>query len=77
MAHYYGELVGSRGITTRLGHKGSGLRTTAASWEGAVRVYIHHDSETGHDYASVALVPWEGAGITRLLFEGRIDGDRD
>ena len=77
MAQFYGELVGSRGTTTRLGHKGSGLRTTAASWEGAVRVNIRHDPETGHDYASVALVPWEGAGITRTLFEGRIDGDCD
>ena len=75
MAHFYGTLDGNRGTASRLGTRGSGLRTTAASWEGSVRVCLHHDEETDTDFAHVTLEPWHGAGISRELYDGPIGGE--
>lgn len=72
MAHFYGMLRGSRGETTRLGSKDSGLKTTAASWSGAVDVNLYVDS-AGNDCAVVRLVKWHGRGVNRLLYSGPIN----
>lgn len=71
MAHYYGKVQGTKGTGSRLGTKTSGMETIAASWEGAVKVTLYH--KEGHDYACVKLIPWEGQGVTKLLYEGRVD----
>jgi hypothetical protein len=73
MAHFFGKLQGARGEATRLGHKSTGLDVTAASWEGAVHTRLHHGQD-GHDYAVVELIPWNGSGVTRELYRGRVDG---
>lgn len=72
MAHFYGKVCGNRGAATRLGTKASALYAVAASWQGSVRVvlYEHH----GVDYARVSLLPWQGAGTSRLLYEGPVSG---
>jgi hypothetical protein len=72
MAHFYGELKGSRGEATRLGTKSSGLRTLAASWEGAVSVRLYE--KFGVDWAVVSLTMHHGAGTRRTLYDGPVSG---
>ena len=72
MSHFYGTIQGNRGETTRGGSKDSGLTTFAASWKGAVRVDVFVNQDTGEDVARVALVPWRGRGINRILYEGPV-----
>ncbi len=70
MSHFYGTVRGqSSGEATRRGSKNSGLRVAAASWQGAVYVYLFHD-----DYR-VELGPWKGNGrsSTQILASGEID----
>jgi len=74
MAHFYGVLQGSRGEATRLGTKASGVHTTAASWEGAVKVDLWYDEDDGVDRCTVWLVPWHGHGTEKLVYSGRVDG---
>ena len=74
MAHFYGAVQGSRSETSRLGSKKSGLSTVAASWQGAVEVYIYYDETTGKDIASVFLSPWHGKGISQNLYVGPVGG---
>ena len=38
MAHFYGNLKGSRGEATRCGTRNSGIRVSARSWAGSVSV---------------------------------------
>ena len=74
MAHFYGTLQGSRGAATRCGTRGSGLRVTAASWSGSVRVSLYQNRE-GQDCCHVVLAPWNGKGTDRALYSGPIDPD--
>lgn len=74
MSHFYGIISGNRGEATRGGSKDSGYRATAASWQGSVRVYLHHNSATGKDEARVELQPWHGHGTSRVLYDGNVDG---
>ena len=73
MSQFYGTLQGNRGKASRHGSKSSGITTYAASWGGAVRVEVYEDS-TGKEMARVELVPWHGAGINKLLYEGPVSG---
>lgn len=72
MSHFYGTMRGSRGATTRCGHKTSGIRATAASWKGAVRVEVYYDQATGEDKYEVRLIPWHGAGRNEVLATGTL-----
>jgi len=72
MAHFYGITRGSRGKASRLGTKASGLETVAASWQGAVRVFL--SEVDGQDWATVALVPWRGQGTSRVIYAGPVSG---
>ena len=72
MAHFYGTLKGARGEASRLGTKSSGLRTVAASWQGAVDVWLYE--KDGRDYASISLMPWRGAGKDVAIYDGPVDG---
>lgn len=74
MAHFYGTLQGSRGKASRLGTKRSDLSTVAASWEGAVSVCLYHNETTGQDCARVALMPWHGRGVDRVIYDGPVSG---
>jgi hypothetical protein len=72
MAHFYGTLQGHRGQASRLGTAKSGIGTTTASWQGAVKVELYQNGDV--DIARVVLIPWNGAGITRVLYEGPVGG---
>lgn len=72
MAHFYGVIQGNRGEATRMGSKASGLETTAASWQGSVRVMLYELN--GVDCAIVTLMPWHGKGATKELYSGPVRG---
>jgi hypothetical protein len=76
MAHFYGKIQGAASgePASRLGTKKSGLTAVAASWAGAVHVVVGHDDKTGTDTVHVSLIPWHGAGVSRVLYEGPISG---
>jgi predicted acyl esterase len=68
MSALYGTLKGAKGMATRCGHRE--LTTHAASWDGAVRVSLNNNKETGSTSYVVELVPWHGNGEYRKLAEG-------
>lgn len=70
MARFFGTVRGHRGEASRLGHKR--LETVAASYQGAVQVTLYRQGET--DMATVALIPWQGAGTSHILFDGPVSG---
>lgn len=72
MAHFYGTLQGNRGEATRMGHKGSGITTYTASWEGAIRVYAYYDEEKKQDFVVVSKTAWHGRGDSKELYHGPI-----
>lgn len=84
MAHFRGTIRGQRGEASRLGNRSSGLNVGAASYQGAVEVYLYvHD---GRDFARIRLVPhvWEdkqgktqAAGTYRDLYDGPVGGRMD
>jgi hypothetical protein len=59
MAHFYGVVSGC-GRT--------GLQTVAASWQGAIKVRLYEGD--GVDHALAELMPWRGAGVSRVLYDG-------
>jgi hypothetical protein len=73
MAHFYGTIKGGRGEASRLGHKASGLQVKAASWQGAVAVYLYVGTD-GVDCARVCLTTHNGAGTQRELYNGPVSG---
>ena len=68
MANFFGSVKGARGEATRLGH--SELQTVAASWKGAISVYLYElDGKTRY---RVSQQPWHGQGVSRIVGEGII-----
>ena len=51
MAHFYGEIQGSRGATTRCGTKNSGMDCHVRGWEVGARLKVTH--KDGQDYIEV------------------------
>lgn len=76
MSHFYGVLNGSRGEATRCGTKGSGMEATAASWDGAIKVYLRYDEKTGRNTYEVVQTPWHGRGVSEVLARGVV-GERE
>ena len=72
MSHFYGTCQGHRGEATRCGTRDSGMITSCASWRGAVKCYAYE--KDGNDWVRVSLMPWNGAGLSHVLYEGPISG---
>jgi hypothetical protein len=51
MAHFYGEIQGSRGATTRCGTKNSGMDCHVRGWDIGARLKVTH--KDGQDYIEV------------------------
>ena len=51
MAHFYGEIQGSRGATTRCGTKNSGMDCHVRGWDVGARLKVTH--KDGQDYIEV------------------------
>lgn len=62
MAHFRGTMVGSRGETSRLGTKSSGLKSRLASWDGAVEIELRYEPSTGKNLCIVTQTQHHGAG---------------
>lgn len=62
MAHFIGQVQGSRGAVHRLGGKTTGMTTWASGWSFGVRVQLWHDEKTGLDYAEIYQT--EGSGYS-------------
>lgn len=78
MAHFYGEIQGSRGEASRLGNKKSGFRTVAASWSGAIETYVYWDEDAKRNMFNVYLIPWGSSdGKRKLIAEGILDSAID
>lgn len=74
MAHFRGIIAGARSDVSRLGHKKSGMRVEAQSWQGKVTVYLSHDERTGKDMAAVYLQTHNNAGTSQCLYDGPVGG---
>lgn len=72
MAQFWGTVQGGRGEAERGGSKKSGMRAVAASWQGAIKVLLHHDEATGRDHFSVEQTLWQGKGKYESLASGEI-----
>lgn len=72
MAHFYGTIKGQRGQASRLGSAKSGLEVRAASYSGAVAVWLHEVA--GVTIARVELDTHHGAGVSRVLYDGPVSG---
>jgi hypothetical protein len=78
MSHFYGTLQGNRGEATRCGSAGSGVRTYAAGWRGAICATIYQETIDGEDVDMfrVSLVPWHGSGgMSQVLATGRLNAN--
>ena len=53
MSHFYGDLQGNRGSTTRCGTKEGGLTAHVRGWDVGVRVECRYDEKLGRDVISV------------------------
>ena len=74
MSHFYGTVKGTNGEATRCGDADSGMETHTASWQGAVRVKLFVDGNTGKDWAIVELVPWRGQGTNATIYSCAVRG---
>ena len=72
MAHFRGYIAGSRGVTSRLGTKKTGLTACAQSWDGQIKVHLWHDDDLGKDRFEVAL-EHHGGGLVKTLAEGIVE----
>ena len=69
MSHFYGTVVGQAGEAGRRGSAKTGVKTHAASWDGAIRVELHVN-DNGQDCYTVKQVPWKGKGVETVIAWG-------
>ncbi len=71
MSRFYGIVSGAAQTqATRRGHRE--LETTAASWKGAIRVYLWL-ADDGTQHYRVSMIPWHGQGDRREIAEGQFN----
>ena len=75
MAEFYGQLTGRGNPISRAGQKNYGLTTTAASWDGAIKVILSHNYKTGQNEFVVQMIPWQGNGKSIDLIQGQMNGE--
>lgn len=75
MSHFYATIKGNKGEASRCGSKDSGIVSYTASWEGAVRTTLYYNEQAKRDYAVVSLVPWQGEGTVKVLYDGPVSGE--
>jgi len=75
MSHFYGVVNGqSRTDGTRRGSQRSGLATTAASWDGAIKVDLSYDEKAGRNRYTVRMTQWGGSSNHEQLIDTGIVG---
>ena len=69
MSKFYGTLQGkAKTVATRCGTRNSGITARAASWAGAIEVYVFE--RDGKECFEVKQIPWHGRGIVRDIASG-------
>lgn len=70
MSKFYGTINESarKTVPTARGHHSIG--TTAASWEGCIKVRLWEDHATGDICFRVEQEPWHGHGIRQTIADG-------
>lgn len=71
MAHFYGNLKGSRGEATRCGTRQSGIRVSARSWKGSISVELRQ-YEPDSDPIAIVRVSSGSAAEGEIIFSGSI-----
>ena len=74
MSHFYGNMQGSRGETTRCGTKHSGHACHIRGWDSGIRVYAHYNETTGKDEFSVYMTAGSNGGSVDCLIACVVDG---
>lgn len=69
MAHYRGVLQGSRGSTSRLGTKSSGLYAVLSGWDVGVQVTIQHEDGKDVIYVRKTVGALESKTTNQRFFE--------
>jgi len=73
MAHFYGIIKGNgQTKSTRCGTKKTGIKTTIASWDGAIQVNMWWDSINEINKYEITEIPWHGSGKTNTIQSGII-----
>jgi len=62
MAHFRGTVQGGRSAASRLGHKTTGIDTSANGWHAGVSVRGSYQSEKDRDVFRVVATPGSGYG---------------
>ena len=71
MARFYGTVRGKAVTTaTREGNEQSGVTTQAASWSGAIEVYVYKNID-GQDCYTIDKIPWKGVGKYKTISTGK------
>ena len=71
MARFYGTVRGKAVTTaTREGNEQSGITTQAASWSGAIEVYVYKNTD-GQDCYTIDKIPWKGVGKHKTISSGK------
>ena len=69
MAHFYGTVLGNRGVVSRCGSKSSGISAQVAGWTGSVRVELYH--KDGQDCVRISKLPWPNwPESSQIIYEG-------
>lgn len=75
MARFYGTIQGGRGEATRLGHANTGLRITAQSYAGDVRVHLYVQED--EDHCCITVTDHGDSYASLILYDGPIRRLRD
>ena len=65
MAHFFGEMRGSKGIVTRLGSKNSGIHAHIRGWDLGVETFVEVNENTGEDTVFVYLTSGSTGNIQK------------
>ena len=72
MAAFYGEVQGNRKAASRQGTYVSGITAKLGTrHKGGISVRLYYG--TGGNRAEIKLIPWQGHGEERILYDGPID----
>lgn len=74
MAHFFASVTGSNSRQSALGTKSSGISTTVAGWQGAVRVSLRYDAASQTDLCTIWALDWPETpgGSPRIIYDGPV-----
>lgn len=67
MAQFRGEVIGGRGVGSRIGHKTTGLTTTCNGWGLGSTSIIKYNYELDRDEITIYVTSGSGHGVRQRL----------